>query len=172
MGDDQEDDAQAAAGSKGQHTNAEMSIAGPLALWIGLVAIAAIAQLFIFPALQAKGISNNLMADLNSLAAYALYIPGVFVLPILAALWIGSRAGGTEGTHSIIAYRGMINAVYACIIYLIEIFVFYLIAGSLKMGTLAAIPTGVFIEYIVAVPIILCLVVAPLIAIVSAAKRY
>jgi hypothetical protein len=66
----------------------------------------------------------------------------------------------------------MINAVYVCVIYLIEIFVFYIVSNSTHTSALSAVPIGTFIEFIVAIPVVICLVVAPLFAIVSAARRF
>ena len=154
-----------------QHTPADMSIGGPVALWAGLVALAAVIQLFVFPAAQ-NSIVSPALSYLNALCAYALYVPGVLVLPILAALWIGSRAGSTTGNTNAIAYRAMINAVYVSVIYLIEAFVFYIISNSTHTSVLSAVPLGGFVEYVVAVPVIICLVVAPLFAIISHARRY
>jgi hypothetical protein len=153
------------------HTNVEMEIGGPLALWIGLVAVAAIIQLFVFPAAQGSS-ALPLLDFLNKIAAYALYIPGVFVLPVLAALWIGSRAGATPGKLDVISYRAVINAIYAALVYLIEIFIFYVISSSIHTSVLSAVSLGAFVEYVVALPIIVCLIVAPLFAIISAARRY
>lgn len=153
------------------HENANINVAGPLALWLGLVAVAAVIQLFVFPQMQGSVISP-VLSYLNTVAAYALYAPGTFVLPILAALWMGSRAGSTEGKISTISYRAIINAIYASVIYLIEIFVFYIISSNTHTSVLSTLPLGVFIEYVVAIPIIVCLVVAPLFAIISAARKY
>jgi hypothetical protein len=166
-----EDTRKKARSDQEQHTNADISIGGPIALWVGLVAVAAIVQLFVFPAVQSTIVSPAL-AYLNALAAYALYVPGAFVLPILAALWIGSRAGSSGGTINTIAYRGMINAVYASVVYLIEIFIFYIISSSTHTSVLSSVALGGFIEYVVAIPIIVCLVVAPLFAIISHARKY
>lgn len=153
------------------HANANISIGGPLALWIGLVAVAAIIQIFVFPSVSASIVSPAL-SYINRIAAYALYIPGVFVLPILAALWIGSRAGSSSGKLEAISYRAVINSVYACVIYMVEVFVFYIISSSSHTSVLSAVPFVGFIEYVVAIPVIICLVVAPLFAMVSAARKF
>jgi hypothetical protein len=153
------------------HTNANMSIGGPIALWIGLFAIAAIVQIFIFPSVAGTIVSPT-VSYLNRIAAYALYIPGIFVLPILAALWIGSKAGSTTGKLDAIAYRAVINAVYACVIYMIEVFVFYIISGSTHTSALSAVPFVAFIEFVVAMPVLICLIIAPLFAMVSSARRF
>ncbi len=154
------------------HVYEDMSVGGPISLWIGLVAIAAIIQLFVFPAIQGSGIVTPYLSYFNVLAAAALYVPGIFVLPILAALWIGSKAGATRGNANTVAYRAMINGVYASVIYLIEVFVFYIISNSTHTSVLSSVALGGFVEYVVALPIIVCLVVAPLFAIISHARRY
>lgn len=153
------------------HTNAEINIGGPVALWVGLSSIAAIIEIFLYPAFQNSVISPAL-SYLHLIAPYALYSPGVFVLPVLAGIWIGSRAGASTGTSGTIAYRAMINAVYASVIYLIEIFIFYMISTSTHTSQLASMPLPSFVEYIVVLPAVICLVVAPLFAIVSSARRY
>jgi hypothetical protein len=156
---------------EGSHTNEDLNITGPLALWVGLVAVAAIIQIFVFPAAQGSA-AAPVLSYFNMIAAYALYIPGVFVLPILAALWLGSRAGASSGKLDTIAYRAVINAVYVAVVYLIEIFIFYVVSNSTHTSALSAVPIAAFVEYVVAMPIIICLIVAPLFAIVSSARRY
>jgi hypothetical protein len=52
------------------------------------------------------------------------------------------------------------------------IFVFYIISGSTHTSALSSIPLVAFIEYVVAIPVIICLVVSPLFAMVSAARRF
>lgn len=154
------------------HEEANLQVSGPLALWVGIFALAGIIQLFIFPNIH---VVSPAASYLNMAASYALYTPGTFILPILAALWIGGRAGSTEGKLSVISYRAAINAVYASVIYLVVAFVFYIVAthiSSVPAGVLSTMSFPVFIEYVIAIPIVICLVVAPLFAIISAAKRY
>ena len=134
--------------------------------------IAAVLQVFIFPALQNGALIPSVFVTINNIAGYALSVPGVFVLPILAAIWIGSRAGATTGGVSTVAYRAMINAVYANVIYLIVIFIFYIAASSAHASVLSALPLESFVELVIAIPVVICLVVAPLFAMVSSARRY
>ncbi|MDE1865475.1 MAG: hypothetical protein KGH94_02455 [Candidatus Micrarchaeota archaeon] len=155
------------------HNNEDMDIGGPLALWVGLVAIAAVIQLFIFPAVPQASPLAPVMSYINKLVGYALYVPGVFVLPILAGLWIGSRSGATSSKFDTVAYRAVLNAIYISVIYLIEVFIFYIVSKTTHTSTaLASVNLAGFAAYVVALPIIICLVVAPLFAIVSAARRY
>ena len=144
---------------------------GPLFLWIGLVALGAIVQLLLFP--LASGIFvTHYMVDLNLISNYILWIPGIFILPMVVALWIGSRVGYTQGTYGELTYRSILNSLYAAVVYVISIFMVYIASTSLRAGVLSTVPFNTFIEYVVLVPVGIVVVVVPLFAILTYAKRY
>lgn len=148
-----------------------VSLAGPLAIWIGIVLAAAVFQLFIFPNAQNYTL-NGMLVTLNLAANYLLYIPGVFVLPMLASLWMGSRVGSTIGDNEVIMTRSLINAFYAAVVYLVVIFVVYILSQSAKTGVYYGLNVPVFFEYAVVVPSLICIVIVPLFALITTARKY
>lgn len=156
---------------KKEKPQADIAIGGPITLWVGLVLIAGIFQLVLYPLFQSS-ILSPWLSSLNVLASAALYIPGIFILPVLAALWLGHRAGITEGSSGDIAYRGAINAIYASVVYLIVVFMLYIVSESLQTGILSTLPMVAFMEYIIAIPVLVVLVIAPLFGVISSARRY
>ena len=156
---------------KGRNYENIVSLAGPLTLWIGIIISAIALQLFIFPNLQASGYGAIVSAGTVA-TNYLLYIPGVFVLPMLAALWIGSRVGSTDGDNEEIMTRSLINAFYSAVVYLIVIFITYLLSQSTRTGAYANLTVPIFFEYAVVVPTLICVVIVPLFALITAARRY
>ena len=148
-----------------------VSLSGPLALWIGIIIVATALQLFIFPNMQASGYGAIVSAG-TVVTNYLLYIPGVFVLPMLAALWIGSRVGSTDGDNEEIMTRSLINAFYSAVVYMIVIFIIYLLSQSTKTGAYASLAVPIFFEYAVVVPTLICVVIVPLFALITSARRY
>lgn len=154
-----------------QRPDANLNISAPIALWIGLVLVAAVVQLGVAPFISGAVVGPYLSLA-STLAIYILYIPGVFIIPMVAALWIGAKVGATQGDYNTILYRSLLNALYASMIYVIVVFVVLVASLSLQTGTLYAIGLTQFIEYVVAIPVLIAIVVVPLFGIVSTARKY
>ncbi len=148
-----------------------VSLEEPLTFWIGMLVIAALLQLVAIPLATARG-QTGLNNYMNEFADYAIYIPGIIILPLLAAVWIGERVSYLKKKKSIIAYKGVMNAIYASLVYVIAIFVIYLIMTEQKLGVLAHIGMLAFIEYFIIVPFVINVVIVPLFAVLSAERRY
>jgi hypothetical protein len=150
---------------------ATVSIAGPLIFWIGLLVIGAVLQLVAIP--LAKTYNHTAFdAYFNTFANYVIYIPGLLILPLVASLWIGDRVSYVDRKKSLIAYKGIINALYAAMVYAVAIFIIYFIMQFKDIGVLAMLNMTTFAEYLIAIPIIITLVMVPLFAVLSAARRY
>lgn len=144
----------------------ELSLYGPLLLWIGTLSIGLV--LDIVPAyVQGAGIDAFLM----KIASYIIYMPGVIVLPLVASLWMGARVGSSGRKPHIALYAGLVNAVYASLIYMIAIFIMYLILVYVNPSALTGITLVIFLEYLMAVPATIAIVLVPIFSSLSAARR-
>lgn len=147
-----------------------MSLEGPLTLWLGLVVLAALLQLVVVPLVSARG-ATSFNAYFDSFAKYVIYFPGMIVLPLITALWIGERASYLGKKKSFIAYKGIANALYAAIVYIVAIIIIYIIMTIEKTGVLATMNYINFATYIIIVPLAISIAVTPLFAVLSASRR-
>lgn len=152
-------------------SNVTISLEEPLTFWIGILVIAALMQLVAIPLATARG-QTGLNNYMNEFANYAIYIPGLIILPLLVAVWIGERVSYIRKKKSEVAYKGVMNAIYASLVYVIAIFIIYLIMTEQKLGVLATIGMPTFVEYFIVVPLVINIVVVPLFAVLSAERRY
>lgn len=154
-----------------QKSRDPIALGGPLSFWIGILIIAAAIQEVILPISQ-HYVVNTSIALLNTFAGYLLYTPGILILPIIVGLWVGDLVGSTEGSYSDILYRSIINAIYTSIVYAVCIFVIYISSQSLNAGSFSSISFITFLDYILAVPILIQIVIVPLFAMLTSARRY
>ena len=148
-----------------------ISLAGPLAFWIGLIIIAAVLQLVAVPFTASYG-RTTLSKELAAVGNYIIYEPGILILPILASLWMGERVSHLDKHMSYVATKGVANATYAIIVYSVAALIVYLAMMYQKMGVLSSFSTVSFIEYIILVPCAIVLIVVTTFAVISAARRY
>ncbi|MGI0100567.1 MAG: hypothetical protein ACREBH_02510 [Candidatus Micrarchaeaceae archaeon] len=148
-----------------------ISVEEPLAFWIGLIAIGAIMQLLAIPLATSYG-HTAFNIYMNQFAGYVIYIPGIVVLPLIVSMWIGDRVSYLDRKKTNVARKGLINAIYAVIVYVVSILILYVIMNYLHAGVLSALSMDMFFKYVVAVPCIIVIVIVPLFAVVSAARRY
>lgn len=160
------------AAEVGKPTVTKVSITGPLTFWIGLLVIAALLQLVAIP--FANSYSHTVFNNyFNDFANYVLYVPGLVVLPLIVALWVGDRVSYLESKKkSDVISKGVINALYTSMVYIVAIFIIYLIMTLVKLGVLHALPLPVFIEFLVVIPTVINMVMIPLFALLSSARRY
>ncbi len=152
-----------------EETEQNFSISEPLTFWIGLVVIAAVLQLIAIP-FMASQLRGGYASALGKFAEYILYIPGVIVLPLLASLWIGEIVSKAKSNHRLLLYKGLVNAIYASIIYIVSISVVYIIMMVQGTGTLASVSMASFIEFNILVPFLITIIVVPLFSFLTAAK--
>ena len=93
-----------------------------------------------------------------------IFIPGIIVLPLIAARWIGDKVSNSIGNDkTALASKGIINALYAAMVYIITITIIYIIMVYLDAG-LSKVTSITFIEYLITVPLAIIVVVVPLFA--------
>lgn len=156
-----------------EKVNISVNLAGPLGFWIGILLIATLIQLVFIPIAIAYN-SATFNPYLNSFAEYAIYMPGVIVLPLIASVWIGERVSGSFGDKKkgILVSKSLINALYSILVYAVTIFIIYIVMRFLNAGVLAGMDPLSFVEYMIAVPFVISMVIIPLFALLSAARHY
>ena len=105
------------------------------------------------------------------MASYMIYMPGGIVLPLVAALWMGVRVSRASKKPKTVLYAGLINALYALIIYIISISVIYLVVLYANPASISKITLNAFLEYLIAAPAAITIVLVPLISTLSAIRR-
>lgn len=157
-----------------QWSTVNVSLSGPLSFWIGILVIAMLIQLVVIPLSMHYGDQNQLLDPyINAFANYVIFIPGIIVLPLIAALWIGDKVSNSIGNHkTALASKGIINALYAAMVYIITITIIYIIMVYLDAGVLSKVTSITFIEYLITVPLAIIVVVVPLFALLSASRHY
>ena len=144
-------------------------IAEPLMFWIGIVVIAAVLQLAAVP-FTTMYHHTEFNRYFNEFAGYVLLLPGLAIIPLLESAWMGYRVGrfGKGRAHS--ASRGLSNAAFGSIVYGVTIAIIYIIMQYLGSGALSSMNTITFLEYPIAIPIAINMVVVPIFAAASAGK--
>ncbi len=144
-------------------------IAEPLMFWIGIVVIAAVLQLAAVP-FTTMYHHTEFNRYFNEFAGYVLLLPGLAIIPLLESAWMGYRVGrfGKGRVHS--ASRGLSNAAFGSIVYGVTIAIIYIIMQYLGSGALSSMNTITFLEYPIAIPIAINMVVVPIFAAASAGK--
>ncbi len=117
----------------------------------------------------------NLTGYMTKIASYLIYMPGGIVLPLVAALWMGVRVGRVSKKPKTVLYAGLVNALYALIVYIIAISVIYLIVSYANPVVIAKmtpkITLNIFLEYLIAAPAVITIVLVPMFATLSAIRR-
>ncbi len=146
----------------------DLSLFGPLVLWISILIIGtalAVSSTYI------AQYSLNIAAYMKKTADYLLYMPGGIVLPLVASLWIGIRAGRISRKPKVVFYAALVNAIYVLIIYLIAISVAYLVVWYANPDAIAKITLNLFLQYLVAAPAAIIIILVPLLSTLSAIRR-
>ncbi len=148
-----------------------VSLEGPLTLWIGLLVMAALLQLVAIPIANARG-HTDFNSYFDQFANYVIYMPGIIVLPLVVSLWVGERVSFLGNKKSFVAYKGLANALYMVMVYVISVLIIYIIMFNQKVGVLSSMSPQVFVEYLILVPVSISVIIVPLFAVLSAARRY
>ena len=138
------------------------TIAGPLMFWIGLVLIAAFAQMVVAPVLKGFGpvqFGNYLTMASN----YVLYLPGLIVLPILVAVWVGMNIGNSATEKGYRGVRGLLDGIACALVYGIVIAVVYALMNLKVIGILSGVGLAPFIEYTAIIPMALVIAITPIV---------
>ena len=148
----------------------DVQIAAPLTFWIGFLVFAVILVAVVVPVANSLGISS-MDKYITQIASYIVYLPGSIILPLIAALLIGERVGESKKKSGVVLYSGVINALYAILVYIVAIFIIYLAARYSGAGFLSSVNLTDFIEYLIVIPVVITVVLVPLFALISYARR-
>ena len=156
---------------KSRNVEVIVSLSEPLGFWVGILIVAALIQLVAVPFAAQYG-SPAFNPYLNTFADYVLYVPGLIVLPLIASVWIGDRVSNSIGNRKkLLVSKGIINALYSALIYVITIFIIYLVMQYAQKGVLATVGILPFLEYLIAVPVAILVVIVPVFALLSASRH-
>ena len=153
---------------KADPTNVQ--IAAPLTFWIGFLVFAVILEAAVIPVANTLGV-GSMDKYITQIAGYIIYLPGSIILPLIAALLIGERVGESRKKSGIVLYTGVINALYAILVYIVAIFIIYLSVRYSGASFLSSVSLTDFIEYLIVIPVAITVVLVPLFALVSYARR-
>ncbi len=148
--------------NQGSNDNVKTSLFGPLFLW-ALVIIIGIVLEVVIPALLGKSYASS-AASYKAIGNYILSLPGVIILPLIISVWIGHRVGEKSSSVANALKSGLLNGVYASIVYGVIIFVAQLV---LKYTTSYALTTSFLLRYVVATPMAIVIVFTIIIAVLN-----
>ncbi len=146
----------------------EIDIVGPLTFWIVILVVGAIIQFVLIPLTSSVPSVNPILV---SIAGWILYLPGSIILPLVVAIWVGERVGASRNQVKSAVKVGLVNAVYAALIYAVAIFIIYLLLKYISPTFLGTITLTTFVEYVVAIPVAIVILLIPFIASLSAARH-
>ena len=147
----------------------EIGVAGPVGFWIAILLIGLLLLLTAGNVGHLTGINTS---SLTSIAKFILLQPGAIILPLIVAVWIGSRVGKMHRRSPLIRKIALINAVYVAVIYSIAVFIIYLTIYYLNPGVLPTMFTfSGFVLNLIIIPVAVVLILIPGIAILSSARH-
>ena len=145
------------------------NIAGPVSAWIMLLFIA----LVIKSAVSADTISGANAISINNwlstIANLILGTPGEVLLPLVIGAAIGADVGGKAESLANAQKSGLLNGLYASVVYVIGIIVIYEVLLNIAPG--AAPTSGDLIARWIALPIVICIIFAETFAILSRPRK-
>jgi hypothetical protein len=153
---------------RGQRSHVD--IGGPVTAWLALLFVA-LALKFLTAGVQASGGAYALFAGI---ANFILYTPGDIILPLVVGAAIGAEIGKRAGTLRKAQLAGVINGVYASVVYAIGIIVIYEV---LNYGVLNAAGAGVALslDFLllswIAIPIAICILLTVIFAMLSYSRK-
>ena len=142
-----------------------IEISKPLTGWFGLLILAVIIELIVAP--YFPSLSNTMIKFSN----YVLYLPGAIILPLIVSVWLGERVGSITVKSGRILRLSVINSLYTAIVYTIGIFIIYIIFQYVSSIGLSIIKFDNFLIYLVGIPVGILLILTPIIALLSGARR-
>lgn len=147
----------------------EISIAGPMGFWIAVLLIGLLVQFVLAPVATSAGLNAKYFTSIGHLI---LYQPGAIILPLIVAVWLGAKVGRIHKKSPSVGKIGMINAVYAAVVYSIAVFIIYLAIYYINASALPVMFTlGGFGLYLIVIPDVIILVITPLLAMLSSARH-
>ncbi len=144
------------------------NITGPVTVWILLLFVALFMQ-FVVSSNIGLDSSTGLGGMLAGIASFILGTPGEITIPMVIGAVMGEDVG-----HKSISFKqawrgGLLNGLYACLVYLIGIIVIYEV---LTVAMPSSAPTAVsFVLTWIALPILICVAVTEIFAVASHIRK-
>jgi hypothetical protein len=152
-----------------QKRNAATSVSlyEPMSVWITLLLIAVVLKVLIVnPSLVP--VSSQVYALANIYSNFILQFPGTIILPLIIGAIIGSEIGRRSTTMRSAVKGGVLNGIYAAVVYLIAMTVIYMI---MNYTSLQSAPTYTTIMHNVVIPIVVFLVTLEVFAVLSHLRK-
>lgn len=152
-----------------EHKITGTNIAGPVSVWLLLLFVGLAIQFFVTNPVLVGGGTNQLASWLSSASGFILYTPGDIILPLVIGAAIGAEVGLKANSMKKAQKSGLFNGVYASLVYTIAIVVIYeILAGVLPN---LAPSLGFMLTSWVALPIIICMVLTEIFAVLSYSRK-
>lgn len=142
---------------------------GPVLAWILLLFIALMIEFVAASGFLGGNSTSGVSGRFASIANFILGTPGEIILPLVIGAAIGADVGSKADSLTKAAKGGLLNGIYASAMYLVGIIVIYEVLIQILPS--AAPSVGVLLSSWVVLPIIVCIALAELFAILSHSRK-
>jgi len=149
-----------------EHSYANVS--GVLAAWLVVLFVALLIQYVLTGPYASSGITSSYPIFL-SFANFILFLPGSLILPLAVGAALGAEIGAKARSLKAAERAGLINGVYASLVYTIAIIIIYEVLANVLPILAPTIPFLV-IDWLVA-PIAIVMVLTEIFAVVSHSRK-
>ena len=145
------------------------NVAGPVSAWILLLFIAlAIKFLLSGGALSGNG-TAGIISWLAAISNFILGTPGEIILPLIIGAAIGDEVGIKSDTLRKAEKSGLLNGIYASVVYLIGVIIIYEVLTGILPGSAPTV--SILLTSWIAMPILICIVLSEAFAILSHSRK-
>lgn len=148
---------------KGVSTN----VAGPVTAWLVLLFVALAIR--VFTSTGTIGSGGSIGSALSAAANFILFTPGDIILPLVIGAAVGAEVGMHADSLRKAELSGLMNGVYAAIVYTIGIVVIYEVLSSV-FATIAPSVEFLLTSWI-ALPIAVCVVLSLVFSVLSYSRK-
>ncbi len=150
-----------------KHQPATTNVAGPISAWLVLLFVALAIKFFVSSgtASGAGGISSTLANASN----FILFFPGDIILPLVIGAAIGAEVGIRSKTLKKAGQAGLMNGVYAAVVYTIGIVTIYAVLSAVFPSI--APSTSFLIVSWLALPVVICIALSEGFALLSYSRK-
>ncbi len=154
------------AQAKKSQIKGHVNITEPMVLWILLLLIA-VAINIIIANFRTVSTASAVYTAANAYANFVLNLPGFAILPLIIGAIIGAEIGSRSLSLKRATVSGLLNGIYASVIYAIAIVILYLV---LDYGTMHAFSSGMLVDAII-IPIIVFLITIEVFSVLSFSRK-
>ncbi|MCL5239691.1 MAG: hypothetical protein M1286_04475 [Candidatus Marsarchaeota archaeon] len=143
------------------------NVAGPISAWLVLLFVALAIKFFVSNVSIAS--SGSIGGVLASASNFILFFPGDIILPLVIGAAIGAEVGIRSKSMSKAGKAGLINGVYAAIVYSIGIVVIYEVLSAV-FPSITPSSDFLLLSWI-ALPVIICIALSEAFALLSYSRK-